>query len=190
MFTGKSGTVEAGGPIWQGLRVRADSRISFVLVVFLALAVPAVAAAGATDPMKAKWCHRCHGVDGHTNNARVPNLAAQKARYLAQQLVHFREGSSLQGGTELDEAPAYRVHRSMLFNAKRLTNKDIAELALYFAGKPCGDRTGADAAPPPLPAAAQPCLKCHNANGVSTDPRVPNPAGQNRTYLLNQLDSF
>jgi cytochrome c553 len=48
------------------------------------------------------------------------------------------------------------------------------------------------------PAAAQPagsglitaCVPCHGADGISRFGEVPNLAGQNQPYLLNQLHAF
>lgn len=34
------------------------------------------------------------------------------------------------------------------------------------------------------------CAPCHGADGVARDDSVPNLAGQNQTYLFNQLQAF
>jgi len=38
--------------------------------------------------------------------------------------------------------------------------------------------------------ATQVCANCHGARGVATSPNFPNLAGQQQTYLVNQLTSF
>jgi len=37
---------------------------------------------------------------------------------------------------------------------------------------------------------AQVCTACHGTNGISTDPNVPNLAGQQQAYLVSQLNAF
>ena len=34
------------------------------------------------------------------------------------------------------------------------------------------------------------CVACHGAEGIARDTEVPNLAGQNETYLVNQLRAF
>lgn len=34
------------------------------------------------------------------------------------------------------------------------------------------------------------CIACHGANGISPNPEWPNLAGQQETYLFNQLKAF
>jgi cytochrome c553 len=36
----------------------------------------------------------------------------------------------------------------------------------------------------------QSCVPCHGMDGIGRDAEVPNLAGQNETYLLNQLRAF
>lgn len=40
------------------------------------------------------------------------------------------------------------------------------------------------------PAAAQPCFACHGVNGASTQPLIPNLAGQPARYIYLQLKDF
>jgi cytochrome c553 len=94
-----------------------------MLVVAMGLVAGAVQAqdveAGAT---LAADCSVCHGVAGVSVEEAIPNLAAQKAEYLAAQLEAFRSGD--------------RENELMNAIAAQLSDDDIANLAAHFAGLP------------------------------------------------------
>ena len=53
-----------------------------------------VSAAYAADaPAAAQVCVACHGPHGNSSNPEWPNLAGQKAGYLATQIKAFRDGT-------------------------------------------------------------------------------------------------
>jgi cytochrome c553 len=64
-------------------------------------------------------CAPCHGVDGTTGNVETPNLAGQKAIYLRQQLVAFRDGR--------------RKHPDMKTISRNLTGREIDQLVIYYS---------------------------------------------------------
>jgi cytochrome c553 len=69
---------------------------------------------------KAQTCAVCHGAEGKSPpNELWPNLAGQKAAYLAKQLKAFRDGA--------------RTDPLMNPMAKPLTDADIENLAAYFS---------------------------------------------------------
>ena len=69
---------------------------------------------------KAQTCAVCHGAEGKKSpNELWPNLAGQKAAYLAKQLKAFRDGA--------------RTDPMMTPMAKPLTDADIENLAAYFS---------------------------------------------------------
>lgn len=67
-------------------------------------------------------CAACHGADGLSVRANIPNLAGQKERYLATQLKAFKSGK--------------RKHRMMGPIAKQMSGADIANVAAFFAALP------------------------------------------------------
>jgi len=71
----------------------------------------------------ARQCAACHGEAGRSVNVAWPNLAGQSANYLASALTAFRSG---------DRANAF-----MSPVARGLSDKEIADLASYFAGLGC-----------------------------------------------------
>lgn len=87
----------------------------FLLTSSLALAA-GDAAAGQT---KAATCVACHGANGISPNEIWPNLAGQKAAYLAKQIKAFRDG--------------HRKDPSMNAMVSNLSDQDIEDLAAYYA---------------------------------------------------------
>lgn len=85
-------------------------------------------AAGRT---KSAICTACHGATGISTQDAWPNLAAQRFGYLVKQLKAYRDG----GRTDPVMAPM----------AKSLSDKDIDDLAAYYATQRAAqrsDRTG------------------------------------------------
>jgi cytochrome c553 len=68
---------------------------------------------------KAMACAACHGVNGMSSNELWPNLAGQKAGYLAKQMKAFRDGT--------------RSDPVMSGMAKPLSDQDIDDLAAYYS---------------------------------------------------------
>ncbi|GAB6068167.1 hypothetical protein JCM13664_14860 [Methylothermus subterraneus] len=70
---------------------------------------------------QAKRCGDCHGASGVSpEGTSYPNLAGQKPAYLSQALLAYRDQR--------------RQHPLMTGMAQGLSDKDIANLAEYFAG--------------------------------------------------------
>ena len=67
---------------------------------------------------KAASCAACHGGEGVSSNPEWPNLAGQKAKYLALQLKAFRDGG--------------RDSPLMSPMAKPLSNDDIDNISAYY----------------------------------------------------------
>lgn len=67
-------------------------------------------------------CAACHGANGISVGAAIPNLAGQKSAYLAAQLAAFKDGR--------------RRNDVMAAIAGPLTSAEIAGVAAYYAGLP------------------------------------------------------
>ncbi|WP_079415286.1 c-type cytochrome [Thiomonas intermedia] len=100
--------------------------MTFLKSVFLTAAgvllSASLAQAAPTAAFSAKFgvCFACHGVDGHAILPTYPNLAGQNKDYLVQTLREFRDGT--------------RPNPVMGPMAKPLSNSDIDQVAMYFAG--------------------------------------------------------
>jgi cytochrome c553 len=166
--------------------------IAAVMGASMACGYAAHGADAATDAQKAALrktidtCATCHGINGASIAPTFPNLAAQSAPYLEQQLHAFKDQSRAD-----PDAQAY-----MWGMASQLSDASISALAAYFAGQPA---TAGKPGNPALVAQGKklfeegvparqipPCASCHGAHaeGQSVFPRL---AGQHAPYLLKQL---
>jgi len=88
-----------------------------------ALATGAFAASGDSEAGKKKSapCAACHGENGISVSPEFPNLAGQYPDYLEKALTHYKNGK--------------RKNMIMTAQVTNLSNKDILDLAAYFASQ-------------------------------------------------------
>ena len=144
---------------------------------------PAAAAAPATqpgDPHRGKelsyTCLGCHGIEGYRNaypDYSVPKLEGQSPEYLVAALHGYRDGD--------------RAHLTMHSQASELSDQDIADIAVFFAGKPLTSTGKAKGA---VPKAATLCTSCHGQDGVAIAPMYPSLAGQHQDYLVRAIEEY
>ena len=135
----------------------------------------------------AERCIECHGVegqgDGHgaASHVRFAKLAGQRADYLVQQLMAFRNGT--------------RRSDVMRLNVSHLNDADLRDLAAYYASRsPMRAETAVVATGAPELAVhgdgtrrITACVSCHHPQASSAVPRL---AGQDERYLAQQLEDF
>ncbi len=97
-----------------------------VTILGMGLSFGLAVSAEAGDPhagmAKAEACTVCHGQNGISLSADIPNLAGQKDAYLKQQLKNFRSGA--------------RKNPFMGPIADTLSDSDINDIAAYFSNLP------------------------------------------------------
>ena len=103
---------------------------NILLAALISVSAPALAQqpAAAGDPKEARkkiaMCEGCHGIPGYRTAYpevyKVPKLGGQSATYLASALNAYKAGQ--------------RKHPSMRGIAASLSDKDISDLAAYYAG--------------------------------------------------------
>ena len=103
-----------------------------ILLVLLGLTAPAGAADVKAGEQKSAVCAGCHGANGISVSSDIPNLAGQKAEYLAAQLKAFREDK--------------RKNPLMNAIAPQLSDPDVENLVAYFSGLPGAGGGSADSA--------------------------------------------
>jgi len=121
-------------------------------------------------------CLGCHGIDGYRNaypDYSVPKLEGQNPEYLSSALHDYRKGD--------------RSHLTMHSQASELSGQDIADIAVFFAGKPL---SGSGKAQGTVPKAAMVCVSCHGQDGVAIAPMYSSLAGQHQDYLVRALEEY
>ena len=155
--------------------------LALPLATWIALSLPAHAVdTGTLDPALAAHCNRCHGPSAARENWElhwyVPNFHGQQYAYLVRQLEQFSAAK---------KDFTTRSHATMDFHARSMTESEIEEIAAYYAAAKCLLDVSEN-----TKGLQNRCAKCHGAHGISTEPGVPNLAGQKYDYMVNQLKSF
>jgi cytochrome c553 len=126
-------------------------------------------------------CTMCHGPRG-MSVSDAPNLAGQYPEVVIKQLRDYRRGD--------------RASAIMQALARNLSERDIADLAAYYAYLPKA-RTAPTTYDESLPALVRvgdplrniaPCIACHG--GVDQKLGAPWLEGMSRSYLVEQLEAF
>ena len=139
--------------------------------------------AGAT---KAAICAACHGVGGNSQNPEWPNLAGQSPAYVAEQLHLFKQ--------------KVRVNPVMQPIVDPLTDEDLKDLAVYFAGQtpagleadPSYWKAGEKLYRKGDPARNIPaCSACHGPLGLGNFAAAyPALRAQHSVYTVKQLNDY
>lgn len=139
---------------------------------------PAAIGRGATLALN---CTMCHGALG-MSRSDAPNLAGQYPEVVMKQLLDYRDGK--------------RSSAIMEELARRLGDRDIADLSAYYASLPKA-RTAPTTYDETLPALVRvgdpmrniaPCIACHG--GVDQKLGAPWLEGMPKAYLTEQLLAF
>jgi cytochrome c553 len=140
-----------------------------------AFAAPPDAIAGKT---KAQMCFACHGENGISSSAEIPNLAAQPPLSITYQLIQYR-GQQRKGG-------------GMEGISMALSDQDMRDIAAYYSALP----------PPPAKpgntekiakgaqiSGTQYCNSCHGPQ-LQGQKHIARLAGQSQEYLVTQLKNI
>jgi cytochrome c553 len=156
-----------------------------------------IAAASSGDAFQgmllAKRCEHCHGAEGFSSKASIPNLAGLDKLAIWKQLEDFRSQK--------------RQSRAMVPIAASLSPRDVADVTSYYSrlpifSDPQDNRIFPQTPSDPAHAAAAthlisfgdgqrgipPCQACHGP--VAYRPGAPSLATQNTDYVLEQLEAF
>ena len=137
--------------------------------------------------VKAITCGACHGADGNSVNPVWPSIAGQHPTYFVQQLQAFKGGQ--------------RSEPLMLGQVMLLSDEDMKNLAVYYAGMPAAAKAVAD---PSTIGRGQrlfrggdretntpACNACHGPSGRGNPAAaVPSVKGQYAVYAAAQLRAY
>lgn len=127
------------------------------------------------------FCADCHGKNGISAIAGVPDLAGQRAAYLYSEMRAYLSGA--RGDDTMNGAITY------------LSADAMSNVAAFYgslpppppAAAPKKGEVGAEAAGKD---AAATCGGCHGATGITATPGVPNLVGQEPKYLVTALGEY
>jgi cytochrome c553 len=141
----------------------------------------------------ARGCEHCHGAEGFSPEANIPNLAGLDKLSIWKELQDFRSHK--------------RMSPVMSPIAEALTPRQIADVAAYYSALPVfsdpqDNRSFPQISPDPshAPAASHlivfgdgergipPCQSCHGP--IAYRPGAPALMNQNAAYVLTQLQNF
>lgn len=122
-----------------------------------------------------KTCVACHGADGKSSSPIWPNLAGQKAGYMATQITAFRDGE--------------RSEPTMQPFIANLSDAQVKAVADYYAALPLPSPTQGEVNEAGKNVRAA-CISCHGMAGNTVNEAWPNLAGQHKEYLEKQLLAF
>jgi cytochrome c553 len=128
-------------------------------------------------------CAGCHGLNGISTIAGVPNLGGQRAAYLYIELKAYQSG--------------IRGDSSMRNAIKFLNDDALVKVAAYFASldpaQPATTNGAKAARADPIQAgknAATACAGCHGEAGVSKIPGIPSLVGLDPKYLVAAMKAY
>lgn len=136
--------------------------------------------------LAAQVCSSCHGDKG-LSRSNIPSLAGQSPYAIYKQLSDYRSGA--------------RVHPQMTPVARQLPVSDLASVAAYFAAASreytaigarfltADEETVRLATEGDSRRRIPACLSCH-VNGVGGPIETPVIIGQNREYMVEQLNAY
>ncbi|MDQ7090324.1 MAG: c-type cytochrome [Methylococcales bacterium] len=152
-------------------------KILFGLSIVTLFSPSLYAADASAGEKKSVMCANCHGEKGISTSFVFPNLAGQKAGYIAAQLRAFKKGT--------------RTNSMMQPFAKKLSTDDINNLAAFFASQKNETihHPETNIIKKETASKAQMCKGCHGKNGEGrgTFPRL---TSQHVHYLEQQLNNF
>jgi cytochrome c553 len=119
-------------------------------------------------------CASCHGDDGNAAKGGMPTLAGQDAKYFVKGMNHYKNGE--------------RQHKKMFEAAEQLSEKDMLDLASFYAAQQPRRRNVRRQLDSKEWIAR--CERCHGIDGNSRDPRFPMLAGQDEAYLIRTIKAY
>lgn len=136
---------------------------------------------------KSVTCGACHGADGNSVNPVWPSIAGQHPTYIFEQMQAFKNGT--------------RSEPLMLGQVMSLSDEDMRNLAVYYAGMPAAAKAVADPSTVDRgerlyrggdrESSTSACIACHGPTGRGNPAAsYPSLKGQYATYNAAQLRAY
>lgn len=126
-------------------------------------------------------CKGCHGLDGRGTAPGIPNLAAQRERYLLASIGEYKDGK--------------RTHAALKDMTGKMTDAEVRSVVAFYAGLPPIASAAAKDIQLSSPyqegkALSLACAKCHGEDGNSKTKGTPTLAGQQPHYLVTAIEEY
>ena len=124
-------------------------------------------------------CQGCHAIPNYKNvypTYSVPKVHGQRPEYLLAALKAYKSGE--------------RSHGTMHAQASSMSEQDMADIAVYFAGPAILTKSTNDVPADQRPKATETCLACHGTNGVGITADYPTISGQHKDYIERALHDY
>jgi cytochrome c553 len=160
------------------INTKAILGVAFFTTLCLSPVVYAAPPDAVAGKAKAQTCFACHGEDGISVSADIPNLAAQPPLSITYQLIQFRGQQRKGGAMEALAAP--------------LSDQDMRDIAAYFASWPAPPAKSGNAdqiAKGQQISSTQYCSSCHGSQ-LQGQKHIARLAGQSQEYLVTQLKNI
>lgn len=137
-------------------------------------------------------CSACHGFDGMSKEKGTPNLWGQPEIYLQQQITAFRNTTRI--NPAMDAVSHELPDADITFAAQHYSRQTGSlNLPLQWRGDkwPGNMSLGEQIAfTGKLPVKIPACVSCHGPSGVGLAPFFPRLGGQDKAYLVKQLNAW
>jgi cytochrome c553 len=127
-------------------------------------------------------CSNCHGAEGISTTAGVPNLAGQRSVYLYRELRAYVSGGRNVGA--MNDAVKFLSTDALIDVAAYYASLDPAQPAAASDAKGVADPAQAGKA------AAAGCASCHGETGISKTPGTPSLVGLDPKYLVAAMAAY
>lgn len=122
-------------------------------------------------------CLGCHGIANYKNvypTYSVPKLVGQHPEYIVAALKAYKSQE--------------RSHGTMHAQAVSLSDQDMEDIAVYFAGTVL--KAGAPVQGTPPAKVTELCVACHGKDGIGITAEYPSVGGQHADYLERTLEEY
>jgi sulfide dehydrogenase cytochrome subunit len=174
------------------MKKKFTANILFACSALLGMSM-ATAASAAEAPKAAESCIACHGKDGNSTDAHVPNIASYSEEYLASTMKKYQnkerpcvEAEYLSGSKKGTKSDMCKV-------AAELSADDIAKVSEYFVAQTfvrTAQTTDPELVKKGKSVYKLKCYTCHSEDGSFPGDHAGILAGQKMAYVKQQTKFF
>ncbi len=159
---------------------------------FLTLSLSAGALAADVNKL-AESCVNCHGKDGASNEADMPNIGGLSAPYFTDTMKAYKDKARPCVESKVRSGDKKGTKTDMCQIVKDISEADIKALAQHFAEKKfvrAAQKFDAELAKKGKAVHDKQCEKCHSEGGTLASDDAGILAGQKLAYLKEQTEFF